>query len=88
MSNTPPIRLSDLTNRIQQAINNVFAGQTYWIIADITNYSYYQQKGYHYFDLVEKQEGTAGIIAKVAAVAWGGQIPGCSSPPACRTVER
>jgi len=71
MSNTPPIRLSDLTNRIQQAINNVFEGQTYWIIADITNYSYYQQKGYHYFDLVEKQEGTAGIIAKVAAVAWG-----------------
>ncbi|HEU4555366.1 MAG TPA: exodeoxyribonuclease VII large subunit [Chitinophaga sp.] len=71
MSNTVPIRLSDLANKVQQTINQVFAGQTYWIIADVTNYSFYRQKGYHYFDLVEKQEGAAGIVAKVAAVAWG-----------------
>lgn len=65
------IKLSDLTARIQQAISLAFAGQSYWIIADITNYSFYQQRGYHYFDLVEKQDTAGDIIARVAAVAWG-----------------
>jgi exodeoxyribonuclease VII large subunit len=65
------IKLSDLAARIQQVINHTFADQTYWIVADVTNYSYYQQRGYHYFDLVEKQENAGDIIAKVAAVAWG-----------------
>jgi len=71
MSATPYIKLSDLTARIQQAISNAFANQSYWIVADVTNYSFYQQRGYHYFDLVEKQDHAGDIIAKVAAVAWG-----------------
>lgn len=71
MPGTPYIKLSDLTARIQQAISNAFAGQSYWILADVTNYSFYQQKGIHYFDLVEKQDNAGDIIAKVAAVAWG-----------------
>jgi len=65
------IKLSDLTRKVQQAISGMFAGQTYWIVADVTNYSRYEHKGYHYFDLVEKQEQSSAIIAKVAAVAWG-----------------
>jgi exodeoxyribonuclease VII large subunit len=65
------IKLSDLTRKVQQAISGMFAGQTYWIVADVTNYSRYEHKGYHYFDLVEKQEHSSTIIAKVAAVAWG-----------------
>jgi len=71
MSATPYIKLSDLTARIQQAISNAFANQSYWIVADVTNYSFYQQRGYHYFDLVEKQDHAGDIIAKVSAVAWG-----------------
>ena len=49
----------------------MFAEQTYWVVADVTNHSFYKQKGYHYFDLVEKDEHAGGIVAKVAAVAWG-----------------
>lgn len=65
------IQLSALTGKIQQALQQVFAEQTYWVVADVTNHSYYQQKGYHYFDLVEKEANAGGIVAKVSAVAWG-----------------
>jgi exodeoxyribonuclease VII large subunit len=71
MPGTDYIKLSDLTARIQQVISNAFANQSYWIVADVTNYSFYQQRGYHYFDLVEKQDNAGDIIAKVSAVAWG-----------------
>jgi exodeoxyribonuclease VII large subunit len=71
MNTFPSIKLSDLTGRIQQALHQVFAEQTYWVVADVTNHSFYRQKGYHYFDLVEKDEQAGGIVAKVAAVAWG-----------------
>lgn len=70
MPGTHYIKLSELTGRIQQAITNTFANQAWWIVADVTNYSFYHQRGYHYFDLVEKDEHTSDIKAKVAAVAW------------------
>ncbi|RFS21972.1 exodeoxyribonuclease VII large subunit [Chitinophaga silvatica] len=65
------IKLSELTGKIQQVLQAAFTSQTYWVVADITNYSFYRQKGYHYFDLVEKDENGNGIVAKVSAVAWG-----------------
>ncbi|GEP89205.1 exodeoxyribonuclease VII large subunit [Chitinophaga terrae (ex Kim and Jung 2007)] len=65
------IKLSELTGQIQQTLNNAFASQTYWVVADVTNHSFYSQKGYHYFDLVEKDVQGGGIVAKVSAVAWG-----------------
>lgn len=71
MNESPSIKLSALTSKIQQALHSVFAEQTYWVVADVTNHSFYQQKGYHYFDLVEKDENAGGIVAKVSAVAWG-----------------
>ncbi|MBO9728809.1 MAG: exodeoxyribonuclease VII large subunit [Chitinophaga sp.] len=71
MNDSPAIKLSALTSKIQQALHNVFAEQSYWVVADVTNHSFYQQKGYHYFDLVEKDTQAGGIVAKVAAVAWG-----------------
>ncbi|MFY0256141.1 exodeoxyribonuclease VII large subunit [Chitinophaga sp. 30R24] len=71
MNAFPFIKLSTLTGKIQQALQSVFAEQTYWVVADVTNHSFYQQKGYHYFDLVEKEEHAGGIVAKVATVAWG-----------------
>ncbi|WP_258522416.1 exodeoxyribonuclease VII large subunit [Chitinophaga terrae (ex Kim and Jung 2007)] len=63
--------MSELTGQIQQTLNNAFASQTYWVVADVTNHSFYSQKGYHYFDLVEKDVQGGGIVAKVSAVAWG-----------------
>lgn len=71
MSAIIPIRLSQLTAQIQQAVQNVFVDHSYWIIADVTNYSFYSQKNYHYFDLVEKADSSNDIQAKVCAVAWG-----------------
>ncbi|MFB6454258.1 exodeoxyribonuclease VII large subunit [Chitinophaga sp. Hz27] len=66
-----PIRLSDLTTRIRHALQNAFAGQSFWVKADVTSYSWYAQKGIHYFDLVEKDESGGNIVARVPAVAWG-----------------
>ncbi|RAJ10885.1 exodeoxyribonuclease VII large subunit [Chitinophaga skermanii] len=71
MLSAPSIKLSALTARIQQVMKDAFAGQTFWVVADVTNYSFYQQKQYHYFDLVEKEANGGAVVAKVSAVAWG-----------------
>ncbi|MBV8252144.1 MAG: exodeoxyribonuclease VII large subunit [Chitinophaga sp.] len=71
MSIHQAIRLSDLTTSIRNTLQQTFAGQTYWVKADVTSYSWYGQRGVHYFDLVEKDEQGTGIIARVSAVAWG-----------------
>lgn len=49
----------------------MFGGRTFWIIADITSYTYKAQTNYHYFELVEKDKASAKILAKVAGRAWG-----------------
>lgn len=67
----PYITLSQLTASIQATIKNTFAAQSYWVIADITSHSYYPAKGYHYFDLVEKDPRSHQLTAKVQANAWG-----------------
>ncbi len=71
-SNTLHIKLSDLTAWIQQAISNVFANQSYWIVADVTNYSFYQQKGLsHTLTWRKNRIMQATSSLKCAAVAWG-----------------
>ena len=71
MSTIPSIKLSELTSQIQQVIDGAFGHKTFWIIADITNYTYKPQSNYHYFELVEKDKTAAKILAKVAGRAWG-----------------
>lgn len=71
MATQPFIKLSELTGQIQNAISDVFGARTFWVIADITNYTYKQQTNYHYFELVEKDKSSARIGAKVAGRAWG-----------------
>lgn len=63
------IRLSQLSLLIQETLRDRFALRRFNVIAEVANHSYYSQKGFHYFDLVEK-EGTKSIIAKLPAVAW------------------
>jgi exodeoxyribonuclease VII large subunit len=65
------ITLSQLAAGIQGTIKNAFSGQSYWVVADITSHSFYPAKGYHYFDLVEKDAGSHQMTAKIAATAWG-----------------
>ncbi|MEJ2881164.1 exodeoxyribonuclease VII large subunit [Pedobacter sp. GR22-6] len=70
-SNPAPIRLSELTRWLQQTIEGVFGQQSFWIIADVTNYTYKPQSNYHYFELVEKDKSSSKILAKIAGRAWG-----------------
>jgi len=69
MSETLPIKLSELTSRIRDTLNRSFANQSYWVFADITNYSFKSDKNYHYFELVEK--GDTGMVTRINAAAWG-----------------
>ena len=68
MTNATPIRLSDLAGAIRSAIADQFGSRNFWVLADVANYKFYQQKNHHYFDLVEK--GPKGITTKLNAVAW------------------
>ncbi|PZR27645.1 MAG: exodeoxyribonuclease VII large subunit [Citrobacter freundii] len=70
LSATAHIRLSELTSSIARAINATFINQQYWVVAEVTNYSFQATKGHHYFDLVEKASSGTQIIAKMQAAAW------------------
>jgi len=65
------IKLSELNDKISQTITDRFAGQTFWVVADITNHSYKADKKIHYFELVEKGTATSSITAKIVGKAWG-----------------
>ncbi|MVN23001.1 exodeoxyribonuclease VII large subunit [Mucilaginibacter arboris] len=65
------IRLSELSARVSRAIEEAFSYTSFWVIADVTNHTYKSQKDYHYFELVEKAEGTSVLLAKFSGSAWG-----------------
>lgn len=71
MTQQPFIKLSQLTADIQATLQDVFAGRSFWVVADVTNFSYYAAKGYYYFDLVEKEEQSSQMLARIQASAWG-----------------
>ena len=64
------LRLSDLTTKISQTINNSFNSSFFWVIADVTNHSYKTESTYHRFDLIEKDPKSNSIIAKLSGTAW------------------
>ena len=71
MVNTIPfIKLSALTRQIHNVVRNTFANARFWVVADISNCSYYEQKGYYYFDLVEKSESGNQLVARIQANAF------------------
>lgn len=65
-----PLKISELTQKIQKLVNGAFGGGSYWVLGEITNHSYQQNRGYHYFDMVEKEEAGISLKARVNAVAW------------------
>jgi exodeoxyribonuclease VII large subunit len=65
------MRLSELNRLIQNAIANTFQNSSFWIVAELSNVNYYSAKNYYFFDLVEKDDGNNGIVAKIAASAFG-----------------
>lgn len=71
MAAIPSIKLSELTGQISNAINNVFGSGTFWVVADVSNYTYKPQSNFHYFELVEKDKSSSKILAKISGRAWG-----------------
>lgn len=71
MAAIPSIRLSELTTQISNAINGVFGSNTFWVVADVSNYTYKPQSNFHYFELVEKDKSSSKILAKISGRAWG-----------------
>jgi exodeoxyribonuclease VII large subunit len=71
LTTTPSIRLSELTTQISNAINGVFGSNTFWVVADVSNYTYKPQSNFHYFELVEKDKSSSKILAKISGRAWG-----------------
>ncbi len=67
----PHIKLSELTQHVQSVIESNFNNLSFWVIADVTNHSFKEKSGYHYFDLVEKAEGSNTLVTKIAGKAWG-----------------
>ncbi len=66
-----PLRLSELTEKIMAVIEQNFERLSFWVVADVTNHKFREKSNYHYFDLVEKAEGSSQLISKIAGKAWG-----------------
>lgn len=66
-----PMRLAQLVAQISGVVNQAFQDRTFWVVADVTNHSFYARKQVHFFELVEKQEGSTAPLVKIAAVAFG-----------------
>lgn len=68
------MRLSQLSLLLQEIIGDAFAFRRFWVVAQVSNHSYYAQKGFHYFDLIETEtpsgRGKGTLVAKLSAVAW------------------
>lgn len=58
------IQLSELNDQKKSVIENMFNDLTFCVVADITNHSYKEKTGYHYFDLAEKSENSNELLAK------------------------
>jgi len=71
MATITPITLSQLTGGIARAMEDAFRESRFWVIADITNHSFKAEKGYHNFDLVEKESGSSDLLARISGKAWG-----------------
>jgi len=71
MNSTQALSLFEFSQKIQGVITKAFYQESFWVIADISNHTYQYQKGFHFFDLVEKEERGNGLKAKLNASAWG-----------------
>lgn len=65
------IRLSELNQKITTAIYGAFSNISFWVVADITDHKFREEKSYHNFALVEKDPQSNSILAKIPGKAWG-----------------
>jgi exodeoxyribonuclease VII large subunit len=64
------IKLSDLARRVEDVIKQNFGSEFHWIVAEISSHKFYPGQDRHYFDFVEKAEGSNEPLAKIKGVAW------------------
>jgi exodeoxyribonuclease VII large subunit len=68
------ISLSALTSKISAAIEDSFAHQSFWVIAEVVNQRFIEKKNYFFFDLVEKDKDSNTILASLKATAWSSAV--------------
>lgn len=66
----PTVQLSQLASLIQSTLQDRFASQIFWVVADVSDHKHYSDREVHYFDLVEKDKSTGKLIARMSANAW------------------
>lgn len=71
MTQTSPLRLSQLTGAIEETLSRTFKTQNFWVVADITNHTFRADRNYHSFDLVEKDPVSNAMLARIQSKAWG-----------------
>lgn len=71
MDKVKHIRLSELNHKITTAIYGAFGNISFWVVADITDHKFREEKSYHNFALVEKDPQSNSILAKIPGKAWG-----------------
>jgi exodeoxyribonuclease VII large subunit len=64
------IKLSELTKEVENVIKNSIGSKYYWIIAEISGHKFYPNQDRHYFDFIEKVEGSENLLAKVSGKSW------------------
>lgn len=62
------IRLSELQSGLQEVIRNHY-GRPFWVVAEISEISE-NISGHCYIDLVEKDDGSEKLMAKIRATIW------------------
>lgn len=70
MPQEAPMKLSELTGMIRDTLNNKFARESYWVLADISDHKFNPQKKFHYFEMVEKGD-SGNMVTRIQASAWG-----------------
>ncbi|RDC63115.1 exodeoxyribonuclease VII large subunit [Adhaeribacter pallidiroseus] len=71
MQTSAPLKLSQLNQLIQYAIDGVFREQTYAVIAETSGIKNYLDKRQCYLTLVEKSEHSNEVLASIQAKIWG-----------------
>lgn len=64
------LRLSELALSIHNTLQERFANQSFWVMADVSDHKFYADRDTHYFDLVEKDKQSGKLIARMSAVSW------------------
>ncbi len=79
MQEIAPLKLSQLTASLEAFFKKRFEGRRFRVIGEVSNHKAYPNRGWHFFDLIEKDDSADRLVAKMNAVAWR---------PAFESIER